>query len=238
MDAKPGSLRQHQKRVARELILQATCDEIVESGLENLALDVVAQRAGVSIRTLYNYFENRETLLNRVVDWSEELTLATGGFLVPEGLDTLPEIIQAVWLSWAAQGNVMLAALRIEVASADSGISESRKKRHAAIATGVSEVRPDLDAATCDRIASLFHGIGSPALFLRLTEEERLNAETASGLTGWAMDVLRKAIEAGADPYRDGWLTADPCNDTDGAVAAQTPSNSRTKTARTVKRGR
>lgn len=94
------SLRDRQKQMARELIMQAAADLIVESGLDSLALADVAERAGVSKRTLYNYFENRETLLAEMSQWSADLTIGAGGAMRPEGLDTLPELIQGVWRGW------------------------------------------------------------------------------------------------------------------------------------------
>ena len=55
-----------------------------------MSLHAVAERAGVSKRTLYNYFDSREALLAAISAWSDQLTLELGGYLVPEGLDSSP----------------------------------------------------------------------------------------------------------------------------------------------------
>ena len=141
------SLRDKQKQVARELILQAAADLIVEVGLESLSIADVAVRAGVSKRTLYNYFDTRETLLQEIGRWSDERTLAMGGVLAPDGLDTLPEVIQAVWRTWAEQGTLYQAVGKIAAASNRTAVSGDRQKRRAALASAIEEVRPDLEQA-------------------------------------------------------------------------------------------
>ncbi|MGB5757639.1 MAG: TetR/AcrR family transcriptional regulator [Acidimicrobiales bacterium] len=195
------SLRDKQKQVARELIMQAAADLIVEAGLESLSLADVAARAGVSKRTLYNYFDSRETLLAAIGAWSDQLTIEMGGALAPEGLDTLPEVIQAVWRTWAAQGTIYQALLKIEAASSESGISEGRKKRRAAMAAAIDQIRPELGPDHSNELAAVFHAIGSAPVFERLTVQDGLSVDTAGSLVAWTMSVMRDALENGNDPY-------------------------------------
>lgn len=195
------SLRDKQKQVARELIMQAAADLIVEAGLESLSLADVAARAGVSKRTLYNYFDSRETLLAAIGAWSDQLTIEMGGALAPEGLDTLPEVIQAVWRTWAAQGTIYQALLKIEAASSESGISEGRRKRRAAMAAAIDQIRPELGPDASNELAAVFHAIGSAPVFERLTVQDGLSVDTAGSLVAWTMSVMRDALENGNDPY-------------------------------------
>lgn len=195
-------LRVKQKEVARELILQAAADEIVESSLEELSLQAVATRAGVSKRTLYNYFESRETLLASLVGWSDELTLEMGGYLVPETLDTMPEVVTAVWRTWDAQGTIYLAASMIDAASNETGISEGRQRRRDALADAVGLIRPDLNDQEKSEIGLLIHALGSAPVYRRLTAEDGLDIDAAGNLVGWAIRVLRDVLSEGDDPYR------------------------------------
>ncbi len=195
------SLRSRQKQVAREVILQAAADLIVESGIEGVSLAAVAASAGVSKRTLYNHFDNREALFEDLGRWSDELTLESGGFLTPEGLDRLPEMVRAVWRSWAAQGTIYRATLKIGAASRHTGISPGRRRRQAALADATSQVRPDFDAEQAHEIAALLHALASGPVFERLTLEDGLEVDTASSLVAWAIDALRDALERGDDPY-------------------------------------
>ena len=203
------SLRDRQKQVARETILRAAADLIVESGLESLSLADVAHRAGVAKRTLYNYFDSRETLLSELGRWSDDLTLEQGGYLVPEGLDRLPQMIPAVWRTWAAQGTIHQAVLKVAAASSPSGVSADRRRRQAAIADAITEIRPDLGSARANELAAVFHAIASAPVYERLTTQDGLDVDRAGALIGWVIGVVRDALENGADPFE----TNDASND-------------------------
>lgn len=181
--------------------MQAAADLIVEAGLESLSLSDVVDRAGVSRRTLYNHFDSREALLVEICRWSDDLTLEQTGVLRPQGLDTLPDVVQAMWRTWAAQGTVYQAALRIDVASNESGVSEGRRERRSAIAAAIAEVRPELTATQADDLASLVHAICGPQVFERMTAQDGLGVDTAAALVGWAITIVRDALEAGDEPY-------------------------------------
>jgi AcrR family transcriptional regulator len=98
MSVVADTLREKQKRLTKELILGAAADEIVEKGLGQFSLQAVAERAGVSNKTLYNHFENRETLLGELGRWADELMLEQGGPVdLPDDLRTLAAVIPAAW---------------------------------------------------------------------------------------------------------------------------------------------
>lgn len=72
MRKKPVQLRSQQ---VVEALLEATGQVIVERGLEHLTTIHVAARAGVSIGSLYQYFENKEALIAALLD---RLTMELG----------------------------------------------------------------------------------------------------------------------------------------------------------------
>ena len=183
------------------MILQAASDEIVEKGLEEVSLQAVADRAGVSKRTLYNYFDSREALLAGICDWSDQLTLEMGGYLIPGGLDVLPDMISAVWRTWKAQGSVYEATLRITAVSVEQGPSSARIARHAAIAKAIGDVGTHLTHDQCEALASMMHALSSPPVYSRLTTEDGLDVEVAAALVAWNVTLIRSALERGDDPF-------------------------------------
>ena len=72
MRKQPVQLRSQQ---VVDALVQATGQVIVERGLEHLTTIHVAARAGVSIGSLYQYFENKEALIAALLD---QLTLELG----------------------------------------------------------------------------------------------------------------------------------------------------------------
>ena len=196
------SLRSRQKQMARESILQATADEIVEKGIEDLSLQDVADRAGVAKRTLYNYFDSREALLAALNDWSNQLTLEHGGSLAPNGLDGLDDVVRALWRSWHAQGSVYQAVVAIDAATRNGKeVSDGRRERRQAFADGVQAVQPELGDADALRLGAVMHALVSAPVFHRLTVEDDLEVDDAAGLVGWLADVMREALERGDDPF-------------------------------------
>lgn len=182
------------------MILTAAADEIVESGIEALSLHAVADRAGVSKRTLYNYFDSRETLFAELNRWTRELTLEMGGVLEPPGLDTIDSVVATLWQTWKAQGNLQHAGLLIDAATNGSGISEGRQRRHDVFVTAVEELRPELDPHQHDELASLIHTLTSTPVYKRLAVEDGIDVDRAATLVSWTIGLIRTALANGENP--------------------------------------
>ena len=54
----------------REVILNAACDVIAETGFENIRMRMVAERAGVSTAALHYHFDTRENLFAEALHYS------------------------------------------------------------------------------------------------------------------------------------------------------------------------
>lgn len=64
----PRKPRQERSRYKVELILEATLRLLEKQGLDGLTTNAVAAAAGVSIGTLYQYFPNKDAILDRLAD--------------------------------------------------------------------------------------------------------------------------------------------------------------------------
>jgi AcrR family transcriptional regulator len=60
--------REAQKAKREHLIFVAACDLFAKAGYEATGMDDIAERAGLSVGTLYNYFESKSDVLLRVLD--------------------------------------------------------------------------------------------------------------------------------------------------------------------------
>jgi len=70
--------KQRQRVRTRNAILDALADVIAESGGLEFSIQQVADRAGVTHRTVYNHFPTREALRDGLAERVEELLAATG----------------------------------------------------------------------------------------------------------------------------------------------------------------
>ncbi len=64
-----SELRDRQKEMTRDLILEAVCDFILEGKILSFSVQDVADRAGISYGTVYKHFPNREMMLESLYNW-------------------------------------------------------------------------------------------------------------------------------------------------------------------------
>ena len=64
----------NRKRETRRAIRDAALDLALENGLENLTVEAIAQAAGVSPRTVFNYFDSKEdALVTQAAEGADEV---------------------------------------------------------------------------------------------------------------------------------------------------------------------
>lgn len=76
MTQKPAPIREQTRSVVRSLLARTAIELFGVKGFDNTTLDEVAAAAGVSRRTLFNYFRNKEDLALSGLDEQGELIAA------------------------------------------------------------------------------------------------------------------------------------------------------------------
>src|SRR3954447_804964 len=90
--APPESLRERKKRETRQHISDVATGLFLEHGFDEVRVADVARAAGVSEKTVYNYFETKEALLLHREQHMEELIRADLG----QGSSTAPPLESCV----------------------------------------------------------------------------------------------------------------------------------------------
>src|SRR6188474_1654380 len=72
------NLRERQMAETRRAILEAVAQEIAESGLTGFSIQGVADRAGVTHRTVYNHFPTRDALNDAFAEYVEQALYGRG----------------------------------------------------------------------------------------------------------------------------------------------------------------
>jgi AcrR family transcriptional regulator len=93
--------KQDRSRITVEAILEATTHILTEEGYERASTNRIAERAGISIGSLYQYFPNKESLIAALMEQHSneiaELVDSKLSVLFDQPLETtIPEIIRAV----------------------------------------------------------------------------------------------------------------------------------------------
>ncbi|MFV1999342.1 MAG: TetR/AcrR family transcriptional regulator [Acidimicrobiia bacterium] len=201
------SLRDEQKRIARDRILEALAAEVAENGLLDLSMAAVAERSGVSQRTIYNYFETKEALVGSLEDWSEEWMERHGGPLVLHDLDKIPEALVTNYQLFDDMGDIATAIARIRSDAPDDTTTRERfgtghVKRTEAVRSSLAEVRPDLAEEDLDALAAIFRGVTGFDMWNVLSKEYGLSGAAAGRVAGWAFSAMLHAVRNGEGPYR------------------------------------
>jgi AcrR family transcriptional regulator len=87
-------LRERQMEQTREAIFQATAEQLSDHGITEFNIPLIAERAGVSVRTVYRYFPTRDALLDEFASW---LDRQVGPPDAVVDASTLPDAIQQIF---------------------------------------------------------------------------------------------------------------------------------------------
>lgn len=126
-DAEPRSVREGQAH-KRSAILTAARELFAQDGVERTSMDAVAARAGVSKRTVYDYYGDKRRLLLGVVEQAGEAALVTLHRLIERHL---PDAL--------ADGDRVAAERAIIAFSLDLGRSQLAASDYAAAVRLITE---------------------------------------------------------------------------------------------------
>jgi AcrR family transcriptional regulator len=147
---------QARARFTRDAILDATA-RILEQEPTVPSTNRIAKLAGVSVGTLYQYFDSREAIVRDLCRrHSEEMTalvLAHGGpMLTAPPREAVPAFVEAITLAHAATPRLHLALVRELLADGGELLAEVQDPAHALVLAWLEHhrdaIRPrDLEAA-------------------------------------------------------------------------------------------
>ncbi len=188
-------------------ILVALVDVIIEGGLPGFSVQQVADRAGVSHRTVYRHFPTREALLEGLGEAVGRRMDAAGGVDNPGCLDDIPVAIVANYALFSRDARAVEASVRFGVGTAVE--TRDRKQRtkqfRDLVKKSVSGIGP-VDAAMA---GAILRQLASSRVWLAL-REAGLNDVSAARASAWAVAVLIDALREGRTPENEPLIRSQP----------------------------
>jgi AcrR family transcriptional regulator len=184
----------------RHRILEAAASIVREFSRwdwRELTFRAVAERAGVSERTVYRYFGSEQELRDGVMGHLEE---AAGVRYEGIELDDVPEVATRVLRSLASfsvQGTGTGAGAGD---GADPTFVAEDEHRRAAVAAAVARSAPEWTGRQRTMAAGLLDVLWSVPSFARLSEVWHLDTEEAAEALGWLIRLLNDAIREDCPP--------------------------------------
>jgi AcrR family transcriptional regulator len=187
-----SELRRESMERTRERILAAFVDELA-AGKEDFSVGRVAERAGVSVRSVYQHLPNRDAQIDAVAAWIEAKL----------GPDTLPTRASDLQAYARRRYDIFRANERVVRAQLATGVAgevrrRRRRKREQAIDacttdTGCSPRAARLAGAMLKHLISGHFGV-------HLLDLHGLTIDEVSDVGAWTIGLVLHALERGDEP--------------------------------------
>jgi AcrR family transcriptional regulator len=187
-DGSSISLRQRQKDLTRELVLQAVASILEEGEMLSFTMQQVAERAGISLRSLYRYFPTREALVEAMYDWVDLHLQMPDSPIVPSTIDELPAMAEKASNLFNKQprlvraGVIALLTMKLQ--------PKGREKRNKALEKLANQVTLALPKAEARRAFAVFRHLFGAQAWLSMRDQAGLDGEEAGKAAAWALQTL------------------------------------------------
>jgi AcrR family transcriptional regulator len=187
-----SDLRAEQAERTREKIVEALAEQLGE-GLEDFSIPRVAERAGVSLRTVYHHFPNREAQVEAVARWLDQRI--SGAEPPPRSLDDVLAMAERIVHQAMANQSLVRAQLVPGVAKV------VRERRRRARERGVLEaVVGASDQARGRLAAAAINVVFGADTGLALLDRFGIDGDDLLETHHWMVRVLVDAIRRGDLP--------------------------------------
>ena len=191
-------LRAEQAEQTRARIVQAAVELLADA--DDLSMADVAERAGVSVRTVYRSFATKDDLLDGVIEWLGENILTRAGpppSTKEEFVRLTPNVVRAIF-----EIEPLYRALFATKAGRESH-RRTKGQRRVDVRGAFSEELSHVDDDAARRFSAVLHLVASSQGAMFLKDYWDLEPEDVGRALQWAIAALADAI---ADPKRRGEL--------------------------------
>ncbi len=186
-------LRDAQAQATRDLILDALTEIASADGFEQVVIRDLATAAGVSERTVYRHFPDRQTLLDGLIDrmaergkWEEQQGALTS-------LRGIAGAVEATFRQFDENEAGTRAAARLNLDPARS--ARDTVERTERIARALDESLPELDPANRLGVLAVVRTLVSSRTWLRMRDEFGLTGSEAARFVRWTIELMIADLE-------------------------------------------
>lgn len=196
------ALRDRQRELTRELILDALAGIVAEKGTAGFSMQDVAERAGTSHRTIYRHFPTREALLEALVARLAERVAEAGGMALPERADEIGPLVRHKFAVLDEFGPLVFALVRLDVAAQARSTYSARST--AAVRRALVPVVEELDSRTAEAVTAVIRHLYSSETWLALREGAGIDGRRSGEAVAWAVETLLEALRERRGPTTAG----------------------------------
>jgi AcrR family transcriptional regulator len=187
------TLRERLDRTTRDHVLDALVDLLGETRGLAVSYFELARRAGISVRTIYRYFPDRDDLIDAL---SKRVTAVVGLREYPQTRDGVAAVVRALFPVFDRHASLIDA--QIQVGLGGRLRAHARRKRVDAMQVALGAALPRLPAERRRAAAGVLNCLVSATTWQRLRDEVGLDGDAAGEITAWAIETLWRALEVEA----------------------------------------
>jgi AcrR family transcriptional regulator len=191
-------LRDRQVELTRDLILDALAGLIAEGRLAEFSVQDVADRAGVSLRTVYRHFASREALLDAFGPWGAERARAAGALQFPANADEIAPLLRQKFAAFEGLAPIVVALAKLDSATGIGTPVAAKSLR--TIRSSLTDLTADLDPKLAEAVVWTIRILWSHKTWAVFHDEGGVDGFHAGAAAAWAVEVLLKALREGQSP--------------------------------------
>jgi AcrR family transcriptional regulator len=186
-----GNTRQRTRRA----ILEAMVDVIMEKDGIGFSVQAVADRAGVTHRTIYNHFPTREALCDAFSDYVDELLVASSGAPEPTwSLPSIPLLVDGLYRTLALRDRHARAYVMLMIGNRRP--MTAWRKRSLMAEKLIAREQSERIPLTPRQVTAVIRMFVSTMGWHLLTEQCGLSTDEAAAASTWATRTLLDAAIA------------------------------------------
>lgn len=187
-------LREEQARRTREQILDALVELISDVGAEELNIKDLATRAGVSERTVYRHFPDRQALRDGLFDSLDERT----NWPDTKSVHSMAEIVPIAASSFRIYDANERSVRALVLMNLDPARTATESRRHVTdMHEIVTDEYPHLSEDEIAGVSAMVNLLVSSRTWLRFRDAHDLPGGESARFTTWALDLIRRELDAG-----------------------------------------
>jgi AcrR family transcriptional regulator len=183
-------LRERQSEQTRRLILEALVEQLADAGLDDFSIPRLADRAGVSLRTVYRYFPTRDALLDACEDFIEGIV----DFPPPTNPDELADA--AEWLFPLFDKHEVLILAQHETPPGRAVRARGRSRRAEGYRDALQDATSHLTKTEARAALAIVGRLLSSATWKEFRAEHGMSGRESGKAVSWALRTLLADLRA------------------------------------------
>lgn len=179
-------LREEHTRRTRELILDALVGLVGAGATDDLNIAELADRAGVSPRTVYRHFPDRDALLAGLSDHLDERGIWSADPSQLASIDDLRQVVPLAYQQFEDHPDETRALVALNLA----GSAEVSRTHRTTMIGLAQEWFPALVPDDAAAVGAVLHLLMSSRTWVRLRDEAGLDADQAARALAWTVQTL------------------------------------------------